>query len=508
MLADLRTGLQPLLWLLLALPFSDDEIVKEFKRYFRKYKDTPTRVEAVAALEDAQSIEVVDVLVPLLKDKQIEVVDAAVQVLAHFKNEGAIQHLLLRLESEKDPRRRVGMLRAVAKAGYPGSRNVLIPLLEDGNWDVRRRTIQGLRKHKGPEVEAAIVALCQDKEAAVRCEALDALAYFGSKKVLPAARNDLVHEVWQVRASAIAALSQVRDRDSIEPLLERLDLEDGRLRKDIGDSLGEITGRNFGQRVDAWKRFWEIYKDRFKIPTDQELKVLRQKQKERKEFYAPPKGAVSYHGVDTPSRSIIFVIDVSGSMEQEITEKDLFVEGDYPSLQRIDIIKTELIRTIEGLEPYVKYNVLSFATEVKPWKKSLVRANPLNRSSAVSWVKRLEAIGGDSKQELARAGLVGAANLEAGKTNSFGALMAALGVDEKKGAEKGYAVDVDTIFFLSDGYPSYGRFIETDDVLREVRKANQLRGVVIHTIALGEFEKDFMRRLAHENGGTFVDLGS
>ncbi len=102
----------------------------------------------------------------------------------------------------------------------------------------------------------------------------------------------------------------------------------------------------------------------------------------------------------------------------------------------------------------------------------------------------------------------GAANLEAGKTNSFGALMAALGVDEKKGAEKGYTVDVDTIFFLSDGYPSYGRFIETDDVLREVRKANQLRGVVIHTIALGEFEKDFMRRLAHENGGTFVDLGS
>ena len=239
-----------------------------------------------------------------------------------------------------------------------------------------------------------------------------------------------------------------------------------------------------------------------------ELALLRQKQKVRREAYTPPPGGVSYHGVSTPSRSILFVIDVSGSMEQEITHKELFAEGDYPSLRRIDIIKTELIRTIEGLESYVNFNVLSFATDIEPWKKGLVKANPLNKSSATTWIQRLEAIGGQSKQELARVGLVGAANLEGGKTNSFGALMAALGVDEKKGVEKGYEVHVDTLFFLSDGYPSHGKFIETDDVLREVRKANSLRGVVIHTIALGEFEKDFMRRLAHENGGTFVDLGS
>ena len=37
----------------------DDEIVKEFKRYFKKYKDTPTRVEAVLALEGTESNAVV-----------------------------------------------------------------------------------------------------------------------------------------------------------------------------------------------------------------------------------------------------------------------------------------------------------------------------------------------------------------------------------------------------------------------------------------------------------------
>ena len=502
------SGLQLLLPLLFCLPGSDDEIVKEFKRYFRKYKDTPTRVEAVAALDDAQSPAVVDVLVPVLADKEVEVVEAAIEVLARFQNEEAVARLLAKLESDKDPRRRVGMLRAVEKAGYPGAKDIVVTFLEDRNWDVRRRAIQSLQKHPSKEVAAAIAPLCDDKEVAVRCAALDALSAVKSELVLAPARTDLLNESWQVRASAIAALGRVRHIDSIEPLLERIAVEDGRLRKDCADALGEITGRNFGERVDAWNQFWKTYKGRFKIPTDAELALLRQKQKERREAYTPPPGAVSYHGVSTPSRSILFVIDVSGSMEQEITHKELFAEGDYPSLRRIDIIKTELIRTIEGLESYVNFNVLSFATDIEPWKKGLVKANPLNKSSATTWIQRLEAIGGQSKQELARVGLVGAANLEAGKTNSFGALMAALGVDEKKGVEKGYEVHVDTVFFLSDGYPSHGKFIETDDVLREVRKANSLRGVVIHTIALGEFEKDFMRRLALENGGSFVDLGS
>jgi Mg-chelatase subunit ChlD len=84
--------------------------------------------------------------------------------------------------------------------------------------------------------------------------------------------------------------------------------------------------------------------------------------------------------------------------------------------------------------------------------------------------------------------------------------MTALGVEEGR-ENREYETPIDTIFFLSDGRPSHGKFIEPDDVLREVRAANELRKVVIHTITLGEFEKDFMERLAAENGGTFVDLG-
>jgi hypothetical protein len=324
--------------------------------------------------------------------------------------------------------------------------------------------------------------------------------------VLAPARADLGHDTWQVRATAIAALRRVRHVDSIVPLIERMAVEEGRLIEDIAEALEEITGRPLGARVEAWQTFWKNVGGRFQIPSDEELAKLRALQAQRKAEYVAPPGEIAYHGIATPSQSIVFVIDVSGSMEQEVVNKEKFKDGQYPSWKRIDVIKTELIKTIRALEPYVQFNVIAFATDVKHWKKGQVKANPLNKSSAEAWVARLEAIGGSSKEDLAAVGLTGAANLEGGKTNTYAALMAALGVEEGKEL-RDYETDLDTIFFLSDGRPSHGKFVEPSDVLREVRAANQLRKVVIHTITLGEFEKDFMERLAAENGGTFVDLG-
>ncbi|MGB0333224.1 MAG: hypothetical protein ACPGPE_15550, partial [Planctomycetota bacterium] len=86
------------------------------------------------------------------------------------------------------------------------------------------------------------------------------------------------------------------------------------------------------------------------------------------------KNASNFVGVETPSRSILFVIDVSGSMEDLVVDREQFQDGDYPSWARMDIVKTELARTIEGLESYVKFGIISFATDTKRWKKKLVPA--------------------------------------------------------------------------------------------------------------------------------------
>ncbi len=483
----------------------DDELVSEFRRYFKKYKDTPTRVEAILSLEGTESGEVVAVLTPLLADPEPEIVHATVRILASFQSRPPVDSLLAALAAKSDVAVRSGLLEAVAMGRYADAQTAIVPCLQDPAWEVRRRAVLALGANPGPGAAEAIAPLCQETEVAVRCAALDSLGRLRSELVLAPARADLVHDSWQVRASAIAALGRVRHVDSIQPLIERMSVEEGRLVEDIGNALAELTGRDFGPRIDAWQNFWRSVQGRFQIPTDEELAKLRAIQQERREQYNPPAGATTYHGVTTPSQRIVFVIDVSGSMEQEVIEKERYAGRQYASWQRMEIVKTELARTIQELDPGVQFNVLAFATEVKNWKKGPVKANPLNRSSAESWVMRLEAIGGASKEDLARAGLVGSANLEAGKTNTFDALMAALGVEGE--VERGYRIDVDTIYFLSDGRPSHGRFIEPDDILREVRAANELRKTVIHAIAIGEFEKDFMHRLAGQNGGKFVDLG-
>jgi len=516
--------------LALALGGGDDELIREFKKYFKKYKDTPTRVEAILALEGQESPAVVDALLPVLKDEEPEVVRATISVLAKFQSGPPVRAMMLELDSSKDEPTRVGILEAVAIGGYSLDPEVFYMTLRDKSWDVRRRAVGALvaaassdplkrislvdpdekpkraARDMPASPEEAIAPLCTDGEVAVRCAAIEGLASLKSQLVVPPAITALEDLVWQVRVSAIHSLGKVRNRDAIGPLIARMQVEEGRLVQDIGDALSELTGRNFGQRKEGWLSFWETFQDRFKMPTDEEIVALKAARTESQAAYKPP-GAVSYHGIESPSRRILFVIDVSGSMENEVIEKERFADGDYPSFRRIDIVKTELARTIEGLEPYVEFNVEAFATEVDLWKKGLVKANVLNKSSAVDWVMKLEALGGDSKADLARAGLVGSANMSAGKTNTYGALMAALGAAGTGLRDKEYEVAVDTVFFLSDGRPSTGEFVDTEDILREVLKANELRKVVLHTIAIGEFQKSFMKRLADKSGGVFVDLG-
>ena len=489
-----------------ATPSGDEEIVKEFKKYFRKFKDTATRVEAIFSLEGADTPSVVDALAPILSDEDAEVVDAAVKILASFKERAAIDAVFARLAEEKKEPIRLGLLRSIGGGGYSGDGTALIECLEDKSWTIRYRAVQALQARNERSAIPAIIALLQDKEPAVRCAALGALAAMREEQVIDLAITSLADEIWQVRASAAAALHDVRAQRSIEPLIARMEVEQGRLLEDYARALEEITAKNFGLRTEMWRKWWTGIASRFVIPTDEELAKAKASRAENEERYSPP-GSTSYHGIETPSRSVLFIIDVSGSMENHVVETERFEDGDYPSFSRIDIVKTELQRTIEGLEPYVELNILSFATEVKPWKKKLVPCNVLNKRSALDWVGRLQAIGGTSKEDLARAGLTGAANLEAGKTNTFGALMQALGVAGRGARDSAYDVAVDTIFFLSDGRPTVGELIDPDDILEEVRAANELRKVVIHTIAIGEFQRAFMRDLARENGGVFVDLG-
>ena len=74
----------------------DDEIVREFKKYFRKYKDPDARIEAVLSLLGAETAGVVGALVPVLGDKDRDVAAAAARVLASFETRPPVDALIAR----------------------------------------------------------------------------------------------------------------------------------------------------------------------------------------------------------------------------------------------------------------------------------------------------------------------------------------------------------------------------------------------------------------------------
>jgi HEAT repeat protein len=496
-------------------PKTDDSVLQTFRKYFKTYKETPLKVEAVLSLEGVEEPAVVETLTPLFKDSESEVQRAVVRILGGFKERPPVDALLATLKAEKNDAVRAGVLESLAKGKYKDCGPAVVACLPDKSWIVRRHAILALAAANDPSVADKIIPLCDDPEIAVRCDAIDALTQFQSPLVVAKAIAALPDPDRRVRATAIKTLTKIRSKDAVEPLLARINVEEGVLVPDIAEALANLTGKEFGGEISKWNAWWTEVKATFVLPTPEAIAYLRAKREATtgKTKFTYDKSKVVYHSIETTSKSIMFVIDVSGSMEAEVTEKDRFSDGNYPSFQRIDIVKTELMRVIDRLEPNVNFNIIAFATKVDPWKAKLMPANVLNKSSAKDWVKGLVAIGGASKEDLATAGLVGSANLEMGKTNTYGALMGALNIKTGKdaprtgGETRDYKVDVDTVFFLSDGRPTVGDFTDPDDILREVKAANELRKVKIHTLAIGEFQKDFMKKLADQNEGTFVDLG-
>jgi hypothetical protein len=111
---------------------------------------------------------------------------------------------------------------------------------------------------------------------------------------------------------------------------------------------------------------------------------------------------------------------------------------------------------------------------VDAWKPAITPLDPATRKEVTAFVKASE---------------------PAGQTNLYGALEEAL-KDPK----------LDTIYLLSDGAPTLGLYLETQDILAQVSKLNQLRKVKINTIGfnLNADERKLMEQLAEQNYGVFL----
>ncbi|HND56740.1 MAG TPA: HEAT repeat domain-containing protein, partial [Pirellulaceae bacterium] len=156
----------------------------------------------------------------------------------------------------------------------------------------------------------------------VRIAVLDAFAEIADPTANAAALAQLKDPAWQVRVAAVGALGRIRQKESVQPLIDQLRAESGRLRDDVKKALISITTSDLGDNADKWQEYWDKWKDRFKVPSDEEVRKAREAFEATQARYNP--GADDFAGVPTKSKRIVYVIDISGSMEDPILNKEKF----------------------------------------------------------------------------------------------------------------------------------------------------------------------------------------
>ncbi|MCB9917501.1 MAG: HEAT repeat domain-containing protein [Planctomycetes bacterium] len=485
--------------------------VKEFKRFFRKFKEVAQQVESILALETDDCPEAVDALMPLLKAKEPEIRDAAKRVISGYREKASFEAVLAELVDMKDREMRAELIDVFSRAKQSSLLKTIDEIYEkDKNLNVLEKyhIARALSRLGTAGREGILAEFLEDGAYEVRVASLDAVNETKLKELGPKIVPMLEDKVWQVQAAAIKTLGTLRTREAVEPLIEFLD-DEGRLKQDAANALFEITTRDFGTDYEQWKKQWKFLTSipNFRLPTDAELEKARAAKAEADKAYVPGPATKIFAGIPTESTRVVFVIDCSASMDDLVTDRKKFKDGGYPSFKKIDIVKTELYNTVNALDNTTWFNILSFGKKVDRWKPWLTQCTISNKASALSYIKRLKPLGVASA-----GGFGGATGDDSGKTNTYEALMQAFDLDPAKGLVITGSGDkkppkLDTIYFLTDGRPSIGKYVDTEDILKEVTKVNEVRGVVIHAISIGEFEASFMRRLAEQNGGVFVDLG-
>ncbi len=483
------------------------DAVKEFKRFFRKWKGTAERVESVLDLKRADCPEAVDALVKVLRHKDLEVREAARNVLAGYRAPATVDRMLSGLVDMKDADLRATFMDVLSRGGRQKLKGTIREI-----WEKDRKTLslkekfeiaRALNRLGAAGFEEILLALTKDKAFEVRLAALDAIGKSRLKKLGKDVLAMLKGPVWQVQQAAIQALGALRYAGAVDPLIEKLK-DPGRLKIDIAEALFKITAWDFGTNYGLWRKTWSRLSklDGFRIPTDEELAKAAKNREKYDKRYGKGGKKNTFAGIPTTSTRVLFVIDVSASMEDLVIDRSKF-KG-YGSFRKLDIVKTELKKTVKSLGRNTWFNIIAFASKVKKWKKFLVPGTVSYKASALSFIKSLEPLGTGRGFNSVADG--------SGKTNTFGALMAAFDLDPAKGVVltgngKKKALKLDTIYFLTDGRPSIGKYVDIEDILREVKKVNETRRIVIHCISIGDFEGSFLKRLAQQNGGVFVDLG-
>lgn len=455
--------------------------------FYREVQPWKVRAIAIGAIAKMQAPEIDSWLAerlsqPLTPPER----EAALRILA---DRGSAQGLVALLEaSGRWPKEeRVRAVAALARAANLDLVPRLLELSRDVEPNARIAAIDGLCSALAPHTDETQVppdqAFVLDPELAkVRDRVLARL-----KEVL------VGDKIWQVRAAAGEGLASLRCKEAIPVLIAGLQAEHNR-KKDpwaMDLRLHRLLERMTGQKMlpgqpAAWQEFWRREGSSMRLVRN--AKVAEQSQKPGARQYA------KFFALDLETDRVLFVLDFSGSMAEEVTLKATTTAAQAGTrTTKAKLVVEELKKIVASLPDKTMLNFVIFSDEVRVWRE-LRDGRPA-----------LVALDDETRDDLL--GTFLDSLRPAGATNLYGALDRALEFAGRGLHDKYYETGFDTLYVLSDGAPSAGKVIDRDEILRLVRDANRLRKLTIHTVTFGDQnETKFLGELATQNNGRHVHV--
>ncbi|MCE9593893.1 MAG: HEAT repeat domain-containing protein [Planctomycetes bacterium] len=391
---------------------------------------------ALRALVKVADEKITKLIAKSLLDANAQVQIAAADVLAKRGDKTAVADLEKALTTTKKPEVQGALMDAIGALRFG-----------EGDWLAR------LEKDS------------ESKDTEVRNAALWQLAKLAQKKYLPLFVRCLESADWSTRLAALKGLEIIGNTDAISAIITRMEKEEGRMAREFCDALFRLTGQMLPPDPAVWKKWWEEKRSGFKGLGTGDLFKLQQEEETRRLTQASKN---TFYGVRIVSHRAIFIIDVSGSMNEPTRSPYLGKPGEA----RMEVAKRELIKCIDALDKDALFNIVVFSSGVDRWlDEGVAESKDKERTDAKTFVSRLGADGG---------------------TNLYGAVQTAF-TDP----------DVDTIYIMSDGEPSVGDVTDQAEIRARVGQWNEHRKIVIHTIAVGgNFQ--ILEWLAADSGGTHV----
>ena len=472
---------------------------------FREFSSNENPLVRAAAVEDLGSIDtgaMVDFILTACNDVDPRVVEAAGRALGKMSSDESLTAMTAGLEhSDAKARTAATFGFAHVKRSWPPAVPKIVAVLKGGDDELRRAALQALANVKDPSTIDPLIDSLGDPVPALRIIAAQALGELKAEKAVPLLCLQLKSSSdWVLQKAAADALAKIRSRDSIEPLIVCFETESGILLESVYKSLVAITGEDYSFESKFWRRWWERAKADWKLPTDQQISEKKAKMAASLAQYKGP-DKHKYQTIETLSKRMVFVIDVSGSMGDRITIPDDATQEEidaFGSRVKIDIAKRELIDLLGAIGSDVEFNIITFAGSAKPWQDNLVGAGM--RTSAIKFLSKLKALQPASSNN-SRAPSTGD---DEQKTNLYAGILSAFGFADEGAPDWKKRGKVDTVFIVTDGVPTTGQVVDVPKLIDTVTEMNRTRGLTIHLVIFDPFSAEQMKRLATNNGGQCV----